>query len=127
MAGPARHPGRRRAPLRRAPGARPDRRERERGMSEFDAPASVVGEVVAAALAEDFGLLGDITSIACIREDQTASALFVAREEGVVAGTALVDEVYRQVDSDVDVNWRVGDGDSVEVGTELGELNGSLR
>src|SRR5258708_23774718 len=96
-------------------------------MSEFDAPESVVAEVVAAALAEDFGLLGDITWIGCIPEDQTASAMFVAREEGVLAGSALVDEVFRQVDSEVSVSWRVADGDAVDAGTELGELRGSLR
>jgi len=90
-------------------------------MSQFDAPESVVAEVVAAALAEDFGLLGDITSIACIREDQTAHpALFVAREEGVLAGTALVDETYRQVDGELTVTWHVNDGDPVEAGVELG-------
>jgi nicotinate-nucleotide pyrophosphorylase (carboxylating) len=96
-------------------------------VTTFDAPESVVAEVVAAALAEDFGLLGDITSIACIREHETATALFVAREEGVLAGTALVDETYRQVDGELNVTWRVHDGDSVEVGTELGEVSGSLR
>jgi nicotinate-nucleotide pyrophosphorylase (carboxylating) len=96
-------------------------------MTTFDAPESVVAEVVAAALAEDLGLLGDITSIACIREHETATALFVAREEGVLAGTALVDETYRQVDGELNVTWRVNDGDSVEVGTELGEVSGSLR
>jgi nicotinate-nucleotide pyrophosphorylase (carboxylating) len=95
--------------------------------SEFDAPASVVSEVVAVALAEDFGLLGDITSIACIRADQTASAKFVAREEGVLAGTALVDEVYRQVDPELEVVWELADGDPVEVGALLGEVSGSLQ
>ena len=96
-------------------------------MTTFDAPASVVGEVVAAALAEDLGLLGDITSIACIRDDQTATAVFAAREEGVLAGRALVDEVYRQVDPEADVTWKLADGDAVEAGTELGEVSGSLR
>jgi nicotinate-nucleotide pyrophosphorylase (carboxylating) len=96
-------------------------------MSQFDAPESVVAEVVAAALAEDFGLLGDITSIACIREDQTATARFVAREEGVLAGTALVDETFRQVDGELDVTWHLNDGDPVEAGVELGEVSGSLR
>jgi nicotinate-nucleotide pyrophosphorylase (carboxylating) len=96
-------------------------------MSEFDAPASVVSEVVAAALAEDLGLLGDITSIACIREDETASAVLVAREQGVLAGTALVDEVYRQIDGDVSVSWLVDDGNPVEAGADLGEVSGSLR
>ena len=96
-------------------------------MTTFDAPASVVGEVVAAALAEDLGLLGDITSIACIRDDQTATAVFAAREQGVLAGRALVDEVYRQVDPEADVTWKLADGDAVEAGTELGEVSGSLR
>jgi nicotinate-nucleotide pyrophosphorylase (carboxylating) len=93
----------------------------------FDPPASVVAEVVAAALAEDIGLLGDITSIACILEDETASAAFVARDEGVVAGTALVDEVYRQIDADIDVRWHLNDGDAVEPGSVIGEVVGPLQ
>jgi nicotinate-nucleotide pyrophosphorylase (carboxylating) len=96
-------------------------------MTTFDAPDSVISEAAAVALAEDFGLLGDITSIACIRDDQTATALLVAREQGVLAGTALVDEVYRQVDGEVEVVWRLHDGDAVEAGVELGEISGSLR
>jgi nicotinate-nucleotide pyrophosphorylase (carboxylating) len=93
----------------------------------FDAPPSVVAEVVAAALAEDIGLLGDLTSIACIREDQVAVARFVAREDGVIAGTALVDEVYRQVDPDLEVRWNLHDGDAVEAGSEIGEVDGPLQ
>jgi len=93
----------------------------------FDAPPSVVTEVVAAALAEDIGLLGDITSIACIGEDQTASAVFVARDEGVLAGTALVDEVYRQVEADIDVRWQLHDGDAVDPGSEIGAVVGPLQ
>jgi len=96
-------------------------------MGKFDPPPSVVSEVVAAALAEDIGLLGDLTSIACIRDDQTASASFVAREEGVLAGTALVDEVYRQIDPEIDVRWELHDGDSVEVGAEIGVVVGPLQ
>ena len=38
-------------------------------MSDFDPPRTVVRDVVARALAEDLGLLGDLTSIACIRDD----------------------------------------------------------
>ena len=96
-------------------------------MGKFDAPPSVVSEVVAAALAEDIGLLGDLTSIACIREDQTATAAFVAREEGVLAGTALVDEVFRQIDPEIEVRWSLHDGDPVEVGAEIGVVIGLLQ
>jgi nicotinate-nucleotide pyrophosphorylase (carboxylating) len=96
-------------------------------MTTFDAPPSVVSEVVAVALAEDVGLLGDLTSVACIREDQTASALLVAREEGVLAGAALVDEVFRQLDDAVEVQWHIRDGDSVEIGSEIADISGPLR
>jgi nicotinate-nucleotide pyrophosphorylase (carboxylating) len=96
-------------------------------MSDFDPPGSIVAEVVAVALAEDIGLLGDLTTTACIREDQTTSALFVAREEGVLAGTALVEETFRQVDDRVEVHWQLRDGDAVEVGAEIGRVEGPLR
>ena len=95
--------------------------------NNFDAPASVISEVVAAGLAEDIGLIGDLTSIACIREDQIATAVLGARQEGVLAGSALVDEVYRQVDPEVEVTWSVHDGDSIEVGSEIAEIAGPLR
>jgi len=96
-------------------------------MNDFDPPSSVVAEVVAAALAEDVGLLGDVTSIACIGEDQSASAFLVSREEGVLAGSALVDEVYRQLDDEVQVHWHMHDGDALEVDDRIAEIAGPLR
>jgi nicotinate-nucleotide pyrophosphorylase (carboxylating) len=96
-------------------------------MSDFDPPPSLVAEVVAVALAEDIGLLGDLTTTACVREDQTTSALFVAREEGVLAGTALVEETFRQIDDRVEIHWQLVDGDAVEVGAEIGRVDGPLR
>jgi len=92
-----------------------------------DPPGPVLREVVSRALAEDLGVLGDVTSIACIGEDQTAVAAFAAREEGVLAGTAAVDEVYRQVDGCVAVEWRARDGESIDAGMELGRVAGPLR
>ena len=96
-------------------------------MSDYDPPRAALQALVALALAEDLGLLGDITSIACIDEDQKADAAFVAREAGVLAGVAAASEVYRQVDAGVLLEWDVGDGTAVEEGTTLGRLHGSLR
>ncbi|HTL84998.1 MAG TPA: carboxylating nicotinate-nucleotide diphosphorylase [Acidimicrobiia bacterium] len=93
----------------------------------FDPPPVVVTRLVSDALAEDLGVLGDITSIACVGEDQTAVAAFVAREEGVFAGTALARETYRQLDPNADVKWSVRDGESIEAGMELGQVSGGLR
>ena len=96
-------------------------------MNDFDPPRSVCISAVAAALSEDIGLLGDLTSIATVSDDDIGSAVLAAREEGVLAGTALVDETFRQVDRRVDVRWNVHDGDPIEAGIELGVISGPLR
>jgi len=96
-------------------------------MSSFDPPGSTVRAAVARALEEDLGILGDITSIACIAEDALARARFVARVEGVVAGTALAIETMRQVDPGIAIAWKLADGSPVEAGAELGTVAGSLR
>jgi nicotinate-nucleotide pyrophosphorylase (carboxylating) len=96
-------------------------------MTTFDPPRTTVRRLVEDTLAEDLGVLGDITSLACIGEDQTAVAAFLSREEGVFAGTALAAETYRQLDVHVNIKWTVRDGESVEAGMELGQVTGSLR
>jgi nicotinate-nucleotide pyrophosphorylase (carboxylating) len=96
-------------------------------MQSFDPPSAVVGAVVEAALREDLGVLGDITSIACVAEDSFAEARFVAREEGVLAGTAAATETFRQVDPAVQTTWRDGDGASLVPGAHIGTVSGPLR
>jgi len=96
-------------------------------MNDFDPPCEVVTNVVSAALAEDIGLLGDLTSIATVGNDERASAVLAAREEGILAGTALVDEAFRQVDHTVEVRWNLRDGDPIEPGTVIAEISGPLR
>jgi len=96
-------------------------------MSDFDPPRAVVIKAVSAALAEDIGVLGDLTSIATVPADKMGSAVLAAREEGVLAGTALVNEAFRQVDPSVDVRWSLRDGDPIEPGTVIAEISGPLR
>jgi nicotinate-nucleotide pyrophosphorylase (carboxylating) len=96
-------------------------------MTDFDPPRAVVVNVVSAALAEDIGLLGDLTSIATVGNEGRGSAVLAAREEGVLAGTALVDEAFRQVDATVEVGWSLRDGDPIEPGTVIAEISGPLR
>jgi nicotinate-nucleotide pyrophosphorylase (carboxylating) len=88
---------------------------------------TVVREVVARALAEDFGQLGDLTSLAVIDESATTTGRFVARNEGVLAGTAAATETFVQVDPAVQIEWHPRDGDAVMPGQALGDITGSLR
>ena len=88
-------------------------------------PAAAVAEVVARALAEDLLPMGDLTS-ALLDEGVTGEARLVAREPGVVAGTACVDEVYRQLGAEVRVTWRVCEGGAFGAGDVVAELRGQL-
>ncbi len=51
--------------------------------------------IVRLALEEDIGP-GDVTTRACVPEDQPARGHFLAREPLVVAGLALLDEIYQR-------------------------------
>ncbi|MCU1430638.1 MAG: nicotinate-nucleotide pyrophosphorylase (carboxylating) [Actinomycetia bacterium] len=96
-------------------------------MSAYDPPPGALRDLVATALAEDFGLLGDITSIACIADDVFGEATFVARQEGVLAGTAAAAEVYRQVDPTTSLAWRSYDGDALAPGDVIGTVAGGMQ
>jgi nicotinate-nucleotide pyrophosphorylase (carboxylating) len=95
-------------------------------MTDFDAPPQAVRALVASALAEDIGPLGDLTA-SLVPAGTTASVDVVVRADGVVAGTACASEVFAQLDPAVKVEWLIDDGDAVGPGTKLGQVNGPLR
>ena len=100
---------------------------RVRTASDFDPPIAGLRTLVARALEEDFGLLGDLTSIATIPDDATADAAIVARRYGVLAGTAAATEVFRQTDPSLTLQWHAADGDIVENDRVLAAITGNLR
>lgn len=87
-------------------------------------PWTAVEDAVRAALAEDVGLAGDITTAAIIDTGATARAAITFREEGVLAGTWTTDAVCAQLD--LMVSWRAEDGDTVGAGIVAGELEGAV-
>lgn len=80
---------------------------------------------VRVALAEDVGT-GDITA-QLIAGDQQAHARVITREDATICGVAWVDEVFRQIDPNVEVIWHVQDGQQVSANDLLFELRGSAR
>ena len=83
-------------------------------------------EIVARALKEDLGS-GDVTTEALIGATQQAQAQLMAREAGIVAGAPCVEEVYRQLSTDVQVQWRASDGQKVKAGDVLALIDGPAR
>jgi nicotinate-nucleotide pyrophosphorylase (carboxylating) len=90
-----------------------------------DPPAHAVREAVARALAEDLTPIGDVTS-ALLDPELRATARFVARERGRIAGTACVAETFRRVDPTIDVTLAVADGDAVDPGGLVASVTGRL-
>ncbi|GLC46196.1 hypothetical protein PLESTB_001533900 [Pleodorina starrii] len=90
-------------------------------------PTVDIAKVIKAALEEDAGDRGDVTTLATIPEETQAVATFTAKSEGVLAGLGVADEVLEAVDPTVQVEWRARDGDRVSSGQVLGVLRGSAR
>jgi len=80
---------------------------------------------VADALAEDIGS-GDLTA-SLVPETSNASASIFARENAVMAGRPWVDEVYAQLDPDIQIEWQQDDGDRIDENTVLCEIEGPAR
>ena len=92
--------------------------------SWLEPPDTAVREVVARALAEDLGALGDLTA-GLVPPGSAVNAVLSAREYGVLAGRACAAEAFRAVDSEVDVRWRAVDGDRLVPGYVIARISES--
>jgi len=91
----------------------------------LEPPPTIVREAVARALDEDLTPLGDLTSM-LLPPDLQATAAFVVRGPGVLAGAACVTETFRQIDPDVALTWSAADGDRVAPRTTVAVASGRL-
>jgi len=90
-------------------------------------PRIVIEPLVRAALLEDLGRAGDLTSDATIGPDQTARVALVSREPGVVAGTDCARLAWELVDPRIVVSDLLPDGSRVQPGTVIGTISGPAR
>ena len=90
-------------------------------------PRPLIDDAVRAALAEDLGLQGDITTNATVSEGARASAVIAARKAGVVAGLDLAEAAFRALDPDVVFETRIADGGACKPGDTIARVSGSAR
>jgi nicotinate-nucleotide pyrophosphorylase (carboxylating) len=90
-------------------------------------PGLMVEEQVRAALLEDLGRAGDITSNATIGPEKQATAEMNSREAGVIAGLPLAEAAFRLVDPAIRFEALVDDGARVEPGTMIARISGPAR
>lgn len=102
-------------------------------------------------------IVGDVTSMATIPSDMEVEAHFLAKEDGIVAGVALAEMVFHEVDPSLkvsrlcisvlgllmilsplviviysfmfheQVDWSQKDGDPVQKGLKIGKVHGKLE
>jgi len=85
----------------------------------------VVALLVRQALDEDLGS-GDLTA-ALVPPEAAACARVVVRESAVLCGVDWFSAVFRQLDPAIRLDWSANDGDVLEPGQLVCELNGKAR
>lgn len=83
----------------------------------------VLDPIIDAAIAEDVGS-GDITCKAVIPDNLRFSGIMKAREDIVVAGLPVAERIIKRLAPDAEITLKVKDGDVVEPGTILMEMEG---
>lgn len=88
-------------------------------------PLNYIEKTAKLALAEDIGT-GDVTCD-LIDETSISSATIISREDAIICGIAWVNEIFQQLDENIEINWHVQDGDKIKANDLICELNGSTR
>ena len=96
--------------------------EFETSLTHFD-----LNEFVRRVLAEDMGSGGDVTSMATIAADARFTATMNCREPIVLAGIDIAIAFFKALDREVRIAKMVEDGDRVDPGTVLLNLEGTAR
>jgi len=90
-------------------------------------PAILIEPIVRAALAEDLGRAGDVTSLATIDADARFAAVFAARKDGRVAGLDCARLAVKALDPTATFEIVTPDGADASPGAVLARVEGNAR
>ncbi|EJT06171.1 nicotinate-nucleotide pyrophosphorylase [Rhizobium sp. CCGE 510] len=90
-------------------------------------PRLIVEPLVRAALLEDLGLAGDITSASVIPHDHRSTVVMAARQPGVIAGLDAAELAFTLVDPAIVMRRHLQDGDAVKPGDVIATIEGPSR
>ncbi len=90
-------------------------------------PALMLEPVVRAALLEDLGRAGDLTTDAIVPPTARAKTALVARQRGVVAGLGAAAMAFRLVDPSIEIAIERPDGTPLAPGDRIATIAGPAR
>lgn len=87
----------------------------------------IIEPAVRAALAEDLGHAGDVTTEATVPADKTAHAVIAARQAGRIAGLDVARCAFRLVDPSLKIAVALNDGSDAKPGDAVCYIEGNAR
>jgi nicotinate-nucleotide pyrophosphorylase (carboxylating) len=90
-------------------------------------PAVMIEPLVRAALLEDLGRAGDLTSDAIVPAGQRTTTALVARQAGMVAGLDLASLAFRLIDPAIEILVERADGSRLAPGDRIATVRGPAR
>lgn len=87
----------------------------------------IIEPAVRAALAEDLGRAGDVTTEATVPADKTAHAVIAARQPGRIAGLDVARCAFRLVDPSLKIAVALRDGSDAKSGDAICHIEGNAR
>lgn len=90
-------------------------------------PDLLIEPVVRAALLEDLGRAGDLTTSATIPPDLHGTVALVSRQDGVIAGLRAATMAWQLLDPTVKIEIDLPDGSVVSPGSEIARITGPVH
>lgn len=90
-------------------------------------PAPLVEAAIAAALSEDLGIAGDITTNSIFDETTTGTAVIRARETGRLAGADFVEAAFKYLTPETNIIWHKQDGAVLTTGDKVATITAPVR
>lgn len=90
-------------------------------------PAIMLEPLVRAALLEDLGRAGDLTTDAIVAKERHATTVLAARQRGIVAGLDLAMLAFKLIDPNVEMTVERADGSEVAAGETIASVTGLAR
>lgn len=78
------------------------------------------------AFEEDIGI-GDITTEATVPSSQKGIGTLTAKSDGIIAGLPVAERTFEKLDADLTFSAFINDGEAVNVGTPIGEVQGDAK
>lgn len=96
-------------------------------MTIMPLPDVITTPLIEAALREDYGRMGDVTSAAIIDKNAHAESFFNARQSGILAGVGIAKMVFNIVDPSVKFELQKRDGEFLKSKDLIAKVSGNAR